>query len=605
MTSDKKIRSRGTAHHRPLDPEERFQRRVTLTFLALTVAIVAVIVLGVAYGYWDEHFKPVASVAGAGISKDQWADRARLEAFRLDRQDRRVTQDIASGKLTAAQGAALRTQIQTAQGTVSSDSIERLIDLTFKGQLAAKAGVNVTDADVDAAVVADESVPESRQIGLISITPVADASGTVTPAARQAALTAANAAVADLAAGKDFATVAKAYSTDPTKTSGGDHGSITRDDSTLDPALVGAIFSATQGALTPLITSSDGVYSIAKVNGITPAATDPSYEKDLRAAMSWDAYRSNIRMETIASALSGSIVAGATTGDQPQLHLAEIVLAGDPTAADTDTGKVRARHILYSPEDDPSAARTGSAGSSSTTSGTDSGIPPADPSWTVAQAEAGLATGELQAITDVDARRTAFEQMAKTHSDDTGSGADGGDLGYFARSAMVPEFADPLFDHLDTLKPGDIVGPIKSDFGWHVIMFEGYEPPLADRLGTLKTELAKPDADFAAIAKASSDGAEGPLGGDLGWRAQSQLPADASAALLALAPGAVSDPIALDDGYHVYKLLEKADRPLDPAQVAEISATAFDDWYNPQKDDAETSGVITRDDSITSSTSGG
>ena len=169
---------------------------------------------------------------------------------------------------------------------------------------------------------------------------------------------------------------------------------------------MGAIFSATQGALTPLITSSDGVYSIAKVNGITPAATDPGYEKDLRAAMSWDAYRSNIRMETVASALSGSIVAGATTGDQPQLHLAEIVLAGDPTAADTDTGKVRARHILYSPEDDPSCASAGSAGSSSG-SGTDSGIPPADPSWTVAQAEAGLATGELQAITDVDARRAA------------------------------------------------------------------------------------------------------------------------------------------------------------------------------------------------------
>ena len=98
---------------------------------------------------------------------------------------------------------------RTAQGTVSSDSVEHLIDLTLKGQLAAKAGVNVTDADVDAAVAADESVPESRQIGLISITPVADASGTVTPAARQAALTAANAAVADLAAGKDFATVAE------------------------------------------------------------------------------------------------------------------------------------------------------------------------------------------------------------------------------------------------------------------------------------------------------------------------------------------------------------------------------------------------------------
>jgi parvulin-like peptidyl-prolyl isomerase len=600
MTSDKKTRGSATAHRRPLDPEERFQRRVTLAFIALTVAIVAVVVIGIGYGYWDQHLKPVASVDGTGISKDEWADRARLETFRLERQDRRITQAIAAGTLTADQGSQLRTAITTAQNDVSTSSIESLIDLLLKGQLASKAGITVTDADVDAAVAADATTPEARQVGLITITPEVGSDGETTGAARQAALTAANEAVAALAAGTAFGDVARKYSTDATKDKGGDYGSIFADDTTLDPALVGAIFAANQGDTTPLLANADGSYSIARVDGITPAAPDASFEKDLRSAMSWDAYRTNVRKETVAAKLAASIVAGATTGDQPQLHLAEIWLAGDPTAAATDTGRIRASHILYSPEDDPSKARSGSTG-------TAGGIPPTDPSWTVAQSEAGLAFQELNGITDVAARQAAFAEMAKAHSDDTGSGAKGGDLGYFTRDTMVTEFGDALFDHVDTLKPGDVIGPVKTDFGYHVIMFEGYQAPLADRLDALKTELAKPGADFAAIAKASSDGAQAPNGGDLGWRTQAQLPADASAALLALAVGATSDPIQLTDGYHVYQLIDKADRPLDAAQVADLTANAFTDWYTPQKNDAEDSGKITRDDSIfsSSSTTGG
>ncbi len=91
------------------------------------------------------------------------------------------------------------------------------------------------------------------------------------------------------------------------------------------------------------------------------------------------------------------------------------------------------------------------------------------------------------------------------------------------------------------------------------------------------------------------------MGGDLGWRREGQLPEEVVTALAALAAGAASEPIALDDGYHVYQLIERADRPLDPAQVAELKATAFDDWYGPQRDAAEESGDITRDDAISDS----
>ena len=109
------------------------------------------------------------------------------------------------------------------------------------------------------------------------------------------------------------------------------------------------------------------------------------------------------------------------------------------------------------------------------------------------------------------------------------------------------------------------MGPVKTDFGWHVILFEDRTPPLSDRLDSIKAELAKPDADFGAIAKASSDGAEGVVQGDLGWLTADQLDSTARDAVMALAAGAVSEPIAQSDGYHIYKVSEKANKPLDPA----------------------------------------
>src|SRR6202142_4437737 len=60
-----------------------------------------------------------------------------------------------------------------------------------------------------------------------------------------------------------------------------------------------------------------------------------------------------------------------------------------------------------------------------------------------------------------------FAELAKSKSKDPGA-ADGGDLGFFTKDKMGPEFSAVAF----ALEPGKISDPVKSQFGWHVIKVE-------------------------------------------------------------------------------------------------------------------------------------
>lgn len=61
-----------------------------------------------------------------------------------------------------------------------------------------------------------------------------------------------------------------------------------------------------------------------------------------------------------------------------------------------------------------------------------------------------------------------FATVAKEGSDDTGSGANGGDLGKFGKGQMVPEFDKEAF----ILPVGQVSQPVKSPFGYHLIKVE-------------------------------------------------------------------------------------------------------------------------------------
>jgi peptidyl-prolyl cis-trans isomerase C len=68
------------------------------------------------------------------------------------------------------------------------------------------------------------------------------------------------------------------------------------------------------------------------------------------------------------------------------------------------------------------------------------------------------------------ARVKAGEDFAKVATElSKDPAAQGGDLGWFTKDRMVPEFADVAFK----LKPGDISDPVKTQFGWHIIKVEG------------------------------------------------------------------------------------------------------------------------------------
>ncbi len=121
----------------------------------------------------------------------------------------------------------------------------------------------------------------------------------------------------------------------------------------------------------------------------------------------------------------------------------------------------------------------------------------------------------IDSVADKLSRGTDFGRLARIHSDDSGSAPEGGDLGWFSRGQMVPEFDEAVFD----LEAGSISDPFQTEFGWHVVRLEekrtteegGDEIRASHILKAIKTSRATLERKYETmreIAGATEEGRE-------------------------------------------------------------------------------------------------
>src|SRR6478672_2628492 len=91
---------------------------------------------------------------------------------------------------------------------------------------------------------------------------------------------------------------------------------------------------------------------------------------------------------------------------------------------------------------------------------------------------------EAKAVIEELKKGADFAELAKKKSKDPGA-SDGGDLGFFTKDQMVPEFSNVAF----ALEPGKISDPVKSQFGWHIIKVEEKRNRKAPEFEQVKSQI--------------------------------------------------------------------------------------------------------------------
>jgi len=174
-----------------------------------------------------------------------------------------------------------------------------------------------------------------------------------------------------------------------------------------------------------------------------------------------------------------------------------------------------------------------------------------------------------------------FAALAKQYSKDPGSAQQGGNLGWFPRGRMVPAFDAAAFK----AKPGEIVGPVRSQFGLHIIKVhakDSRELNLASVIMKItassqtKNDLVDRARDFAYVAKSSDFMKEAQA---MGFDAKETQISDKSGVIPGVGMnesvsrwafsnkvGSISEPFDITNGYAVFTVTEAKDagvKPLD------------------------------------------
>jgi parvulin-like peptidyl-prolyl isomerase len=562
---------------RPRAMDERSRRNLYLNLAFGLVVALALLLLVLAAGvaWYNENLAPAATVNGQSISKTEFRERRAVDLFRADYQERRIRTLLNAGQIRAKDAQARLSIIAQQKQQVDTLALERLIDTRIQAELAAREGVEATDAAVDERIREEATTPELRHAWLIEVVPEIgeNESAPSEEAIAEARRTAAQ-ALADIRGGEEWESVAREVSDHASKEQGGDIGFID-ENAAIDEAFNEALFEAELDTPTNVIEGEDGVFRLGRVTEIVEPVEDATFQEQLRAeGVNPDAYRAAMRAEVIRVELEQHVLADVLAPGE-QRRISRIVLQSSPS--ETAEGAVKTRHILYSPNDDPQAAGE---------------LDEDDPAWAEAEADARDAHERL--TEDI----TRFDAIARAESDEPGAASSGGKLPYFSPADSLDEdFAEAVFQ--EGLEPGQLLEPVRSQFGWHVIQVMRF-PPDAAYAEDLVDELSG-SADFATTARDASDGAEAAEGGEVGWVARGQLPEAQETFVFEAPVGEVSDPLVIpNDGIYIYKVHEEAVREPDEEQRRLLERTAFPNWYRQEK----SAYTITRDQGLTAALPG-
>ena len=553
------------------DPGDRRNSLINLGFF-LAIAFSVLLLVGyAAYSWYNDHFGAAATVNGQTITNDQLRNRLAIENFRLNYFQERIRTLLAKGMLSESEYQGQLQFIQQQQSQLTAVALERLVDITLQDKLASDRAIQITDDEVTAEVLKDSTDPEQRHVWMIEVEPDVDPdSGDVTPELRQAALNTANDALARLHDGESWEDVARLVSDSGIAPTAGDLGWL-QEESGYDEGLMTAIFAADLNVPTDVIEGDDGVFRIGRATEMTPAEVDSTFAVKLEADhITMDAYRVVARGDLLREKLSDAVVAEMS---QPglQRHVLEIYLPepNEPTTGAEDGVKVR--HILFSPNDDSQAAAD---------------LPDDDPAWAAAKKEADDAYATLKADP------SKFDGMARTNSDEPSAKVTGGKQPwYYPGSSIEQPFKDAIL--ADGLTDGQVLAPVKTSFGWHVIQFmRASGAGNTSYLNGLKADITTVD-DFRAAARDNSENNDAEPDGDIGWVAKSQLADQLDTAIFSTTAGQMSNVVTVSsDGDYLFWVLEEQTREPTEEQLKIFKDSGFQNWYTAQKEAADINYIV-------------
>jgi peptidyl-prolyl cis-trans isomerase C len=115
------------------------------------------------------------------------------------------------------------------------------------------------------------------------------------------------------------------------------------------------------------------------------------------------------------------------------------------------------------------------------------------------------AEAKVKAVIDRVKKGEDFNKLANELTEDPSGKANGGDLGYFTKEQMVPEFSEVAFK----LDKGQLSDPVKTQFGWHVLKVEDKRTRQAPAFDTVRDQVeqfAVRKAQVELVSKLRADG---------------------------------------------------------------------------------------------------